>query len=76
MTLYSEGATQSNNVDQNRKDVILIAVPTVGVTLEAGVGKKTMPVLALKSSFFGTVEKSFYSVTIALNLPVNFYSTL
>lgn len=73
MALCAEDTPKSNDVDVNRKDVIVIAVPTVGVTLEAGVGKKTMPVLALKSSFFGTIEKNFYSVRIAEFLYFQFF---
>lgn len=72
MTLCADGPPKSNNVDINRKDMIVIAVPSVGVTLEAGVGKKTMPVLALKSSFFGTIQKNFYSVRVTKFLYFSF----
>lgn len=44
--------------EENRVDVIVITVPVVDVTLETGVGKKTTPLLAARSSFQATIKRT------------------
>lgn len=57
-------SNSQNQINEKRFDVIMIAIPVVGVTLEAGVGKKTIPLLALRSSFQGTLKKSIKEASI------------
>lgn len=47
-----------NESGPKRLDKIIIKAPCIEITLEAGVGKKTLPLLAVQSSFQGTITKS------------------
>lgn len=59
------------------KELCIVAMPSFVLTLEAGVGNKTLPMLLLESSFHGSVNdwSSQMTVDASLTLQVGYYNS-
>lgn len=52
-----------DNAITKLKEICLISMPTLIITVEAGIGNKTLPMLMLKSGFQGNVKNWSSQVT-------------
>ncbi|XP_075230691.1 vacuolar protein sorting 13C isoform X2 [Lycorma delicatula] len=73
----SEVSTTKESSNEDVSEICLISIPTIVITIEAGIGSHTLPMLLLESSVKGTVNdwSSQLTAEMQITLQIGYYNS-